>query len=87
VHHRNGVRDDNRLENLELISAHDHASLHVRARRQFSWSRDYPACISCGTTNGRCIGAGRCSACYSRDRRKLAKNKAAPPPLQGGRHA
>ena len=31
VHHRNGIKTDNRLENLELIAASDHIAAHNRS--------------------------------------------------------
>ena len=32
VHHINHVRDDNRIENLKLMDAHEHMSMHMKER-------------------------------------------------------
>ena len=32
VHHKNHIRDDNRLENLQLMTFKEHASLHMKER-------------------------------------------------------
>lgn len=37
VHHKNGVKDDNRLENLEVLSVEDHALLHAPSKFHSKW--------------------------------------------------
>lgn len=75
VHHINGDKTDDRIENLEVVSRSEHARMHSeerfaaqRAKWKFKWSRDYERCSGCGTTETRHAGLGLCQRCSSKKR-------------------
>jgi hypothetical protein len=74
VHHRNGNPADDRIENLELMTPAAHTALHHpdlvaarRARHRFEWSRDFAACVVCGTDSAPYFALGKCQRCYHRE--------------------
>ena len=74
VHHINGNKQDNRPENLQIMTRGEHTLLHVNQKDvvppkgylipEGKWSHQYDACIECGTTEIRHWGKGYCETCY-----------------------
>lgn len=78
VHHINRDKTDDRLENLRLLSASEHAKLHAadraagsRALRGDSWGpRGIERCAECGTDERPHVARAMCGRCYFRIRQR-----------------
>lgn len=70
IHHKNGDKTDNRIENLEITNKVAHSSHHIRERgnkKLGRWSRKHDQCIQCGNTTHKHCGNGICALCYGRN--------------------
>ena len=69
VHHRDGNRANNILENLEVIPVHTHNSLHTRERNLRHNPDDF-TCGDCGGSEVPHKALGVCDNCYARRKRR-----------------
>ena len=63
VHHKNGDKQDNRIENLELCTASEHRTKHALPAAK--WATKHSCCVKCGTTSRKHISRGLCQYCYN----------------------
>ena len=70
VHHKNHNGQDNRPENLEVLTISQHSKIHmgpmIRAHKMppEKWSRKHDSCVKCGTTEKKHASRGLCVRCY-----------------------
>ena len=67
VHHVNGDKRDNRIENLQVMTMHEHSQHHQG--KSGRWARAYDACLACAESCRPHLARGFCSRCYQRSRK------------------
>lgn len=71
VHHKNKIRTDNRIKNLEVLSVSEHMSLHGKIKTWSIYNGD--KCKRCGSSKKKHYANGLCASCYQME--KYYKNK------------
>lgn len=76
VHHKNGICNDDRLENLEITNRSEHATRHIKERMADKWAFRFDHCVECETTATPHQARGLCERCYMKRLRKRLKRRA-----------
>lgn len=64
VHHIDGVKWNNDPANLQVVTAKEHAAIHLTLHDR--WAKEHDCCSACGTTERRHVAHGLCLRCHRR---------------------
>lgn len=70
VHHINGNHQDDRLENLQVLSPKEHNKISANQQKKCGWSRSFICCVLCETKEIPHKGNGFCDKCYETKRKR-----------------
>lgn len=75
VHHKNRIVNDDRIENLELMTAIEHNRCHSQELKYLGkWSWKYNSCVQCNKIEIPHKGHGLCDKCFEK-KRNLTRNR------------
>lgn len=68
VHHKDGNPSNDRIGNLQLLSAKEHNAISARTPLKCGWSRNFHRCTECLSTERKHKSKGLCTRCNDRKR-------------------